>query len=226
MEKRNVTIHRDGLENVLMAGKEYIKSHRRPVAIIVLAVLVLTGAGVAGFVYYDKTSSEDLRRYEAIISEYQNQKPELKTDAAEVAVVKMTNLVKSSRFGYVHRHGKYILAGLLFETKKFEEAKKMYLEYADDTDSAFTPLALFQAGICAESLNQFDKANEIYKQIEKKYKDSVYADRILYDLGRMAQKKGDGALAKDCFSRLLSQYPNSPFTVQAKARLFMNGMTK
>lgn len=224
MEKRNVTIHRDGLENFLMAVKEYVKSHRRPVAIIALAVLILTGAGVAAFVYYDTTSSADLHEYETIITAFQMS--EDKNAAADVAVVKLKSLVNKSRFGYVHRHGKYIIAGLLFGNKKFDEARTMYLEYADNTDSTFTPLALFQAGICAESLNQFDKANEIYKRIEKKYKDSVYADRILYDLGRMAQKKGDGALAKDYFSRLLSQFPNSPFAVQAKARLFMNGMTK
>jgi hypothetical protein len=70
MEKRNVTIHRDGLENFLMAGKEYVKSHRRPVAIIALAVLILTGAGVAAFVYYDKTSAADLHEYETIITAF------------------------------------------------------------------------------------------------------------------------------------------------------------
>jgi len=224
MEHRNVTIHRSGIENFLMTVKEFIKSHRRPAAIIALSVVVVTGAVVAGFVYYDKSNLESLHEYEAIVTAYQLSD---KSDAvSDKTVKKLTDLVNRSRFGYVHRHGKYIIAGLLFDKKKFEDAQKMYISYADNTDSAFTPLALFQAGICAESLGRSDQAADIYKRIEKDFKDSTYSDRVLYDLGRIAQKKGEAAVARDYFSKLLAQHPNSPFSAQAKARLFMSGMTK
>ncbi|HEY1405778.1 MAG TPA: tetratricopeptide repeat protein [Spirochaetota bacterium] len=224
MEKRTVTIHRSGIENFLMEVKRYVKSHKKPVALVSLLCVVLFALVIGGLVYYDKRSAKDLHEYETIITTYQMSG---KSDAAaDDAVKKLSNLVDKSWFGYVHRHGYYIIAGILFEKKRFEEAGTFYIKYADKTNSAFTPLALFQAGICAESLGHYDRAAELYKRIEKQYKDSAYNDRVLYDLGRIAEKKGENAQAKDYFTRMIAQYPNSAFAASAKSRLFLIGISK
>ncbi|MGL4369575.1 MAG: tetratricopeptide repeat protein [Spirochaetota bacterium] len=223
MEKRKVTIQRNAVEQFLMICKEFILNHRRPVvyaSLFLLAALVLF---LAGAVFYDYRSGKELHEYEKIVSSYE----EGPKDAASFndAVGKLVKLTDGSYFGYVHKNGYYVAAGMYFERKMYDDAKKYYLLFEDkNSSSVFSPIALSQAGICAESAAHFDEAFDIYKKIEKSYKDTAFNDRLMYDLGRMCAKKGDKVTAKEYFNKVITQYPNSWFAPQARIRLFLLGL--
>jgi tetratricopeptide (TPR) repeat protein len=222
MEKRSITIHRNGIEKFFMAVKDYVKHHRRPALLVIAAVVVLSGLLIGGAFYYDVRSSRELLTYEDAVAAFSSSD---RGDAAFDTMMKqLVPLVESSKWGYVSRHGEYILGGLYFDQKKYADAQKHYEKYADCSKSAFAPLALLQAGACAEESGNYDKALEIYKSFGKKFKDSGFTDRSVYDLGRMYQKKGDIAAARDQFNKIVTQYPKSPFNGPAKARLLVLGM--
>ena len=224
MEKRTVTIHRNGIESFLMYVKEIVKHHKRPVLIGVVVVVLAAGLAVGGAVYYDVRSNADLVEYETLMTEYESGSRD--AAAFTTAVTKLIALTEKSCFGYVHRNGHYIAGGMYFERKMYEEAKANYLKFADvSSSSSFAPLALFQAGVCAENTGKDDEALSLYKRIEKSYKDGAFSDRLFYDLGRMYQKKGDKVTAKEYYGKVIAQYPNSrPFADLAKIRLSLLGL--
>lgn len=222
MEKRNVTIHRNGIENFFMMIKSFIKHHRRPAVLVAIAIIVCSGLFIGGALYYENRADKELRAYEEAVNAYETGD---KSDASfDVMMKKLVPLVESSKWGYVSRHGEYILGGLYFDKKKFADAQKHYEKYAKDSKSVYAALSLLQAGACAEESGNIDKALEIYKSFEKNFKDSGFADRAVYDLGRAYQQKGDIANAREQFNKILTQYPKSPFNGPAKARLFVLGM--
>jgi TolA-binding protein len=224
MEKRNVTIHRNAIESFFMSLKDFIKHHSRPVLIGFIAVLLLSGTAIGGAFYYDYSSLKDLRAYETIVADYEaGAKDE---NSFKVMINKLTTLVDSSKFGYVSRHGDFIVAGYYYNNKRYDDAMKRFEKYAKSSSSVYAPLALLQAGACAEETDKYDKAFELYKKAQSTYKDSPFTDRILYDLGRMYQKKDDMVNARESFNKIITQYPKSSFVAQAKARMFLLGLFK
>jgi TolA-binding protein len=224
MENRKISIERNAIEKFLMRVKEFVKHHRSPFLVITIVVVVGTIIFLSGAVYYDYRADKELHSYEAIMNDYA---AGTKDDAAFNAMItKLTALVDSTHWGYVHAEGNYIIAGSYFEKKKYADAQKFYLKYADSSSSVLAPLALFQAGVCAEEQGSFDKAFDLYNRIEKEYKDSPYTDRALFDVGRMYQKKGDMVNAREYFNKLQSQFPGSPYNSQAKVRIFLLGLSK
>jgi TolA-binding protein len=224
MEKRNVTIHRSTIDNLLMKGHDLMKMRKRSVIFSAVVIVMLAVLTVGGFAYYDIRSTKELEEWDKIIMTLE------KSDHGDAAIDKairdLTAIVDKSLWGYPHKHGNYVIAGMLFERKRFEEAQKFFLKSADGPSSDFTPLALFQAGICAESLNRYDQALEIYKRLDKDFGGSTFKDKILYDLGRMYQKKGEIVQAREQFSQVITRFPNSILVPQAKARLFLIGIEK
>jgi tetratricopeptide (TPR) repeat protein len=224
MEKRTVTIKRNAIENFMMAVKEYIKHHKKLVLVITAAVVLVAGLVVSGSIYYEIRSQKELLAFESIIEKYETGSHD---DASLTeATAALLKIVEGSWWGYPHKHGYYIIAGMNYQNKRYEEARGYYLKYVDSSSSVFTPLALFQAGICSEALDQNDKAIEIYSKLEKNYGGTLFNDRILYDLGRVYQKKRDIVQAREYFTKLMTQYPASPFISEAKARLFLLGLAK
>lgn len=222
MEKRNVTIHRNAIESFLMNVKEFIKAHRKPVLVGAVCFFVAVLMILAAAVYYDISSTSDLRKYEKITSDYDSSKD---ATAFNDTVTKLSLLAEKSHFGYVHKNGFYLVAGMYFERKMYDEAKGFYLKFIDRSKSSlFAPLALFQAGICAENTDKYDEALSLYRRIEKDYKDSGFNDRVFYDIARMSQKKGDRVTAKEYFEKVITQFPNSFYAAQAKMRIFLLGM--
>jgi tetratricopeptide (TPR) repeat protein len=223
MEKRTVTIHRNVIESSLMLIKEFVKAHRKSAAIGAAAVLAAVVLFIGGAVYYDISSSSDLRAYESLTRDYEAGPKD--AGAFSATVTKLVSITDKSHFGYVHANGYYLAAGMYFERKMYEEAKTNYLKFVDrSSSSVFAPLALFQAAVCAENTDKVDEALSLYKRIEKSYKDSAFTDRLFYDLGRMYQKKGEKVTAKEYFGKVIAQYPNSLFAVQAKMRTFLLGL--
>lgn len=223
MEKRKVTVHRNDLERFLMKVRDYIKEHRSSTITIIIALVAGLALFIAGSIYFEKQSFQNQRAYEKIITAYENS---ARDDAAfATAVGDLQKAIDKSKWGYLHNNGGYILAGLYFEHKKYADAEKYYLAFADSNDSSvFAPLAIFQAGVCREEQGNAAKALELYKRVEKDYSKTLFMDRALYDIARMSQVTGDIANAKEYYNRLMSQYPASPFVQQAKTRMLLIGI--
>ncbi|TAN63447.1 outer membrane protein assembly factor BamD [bacterium] len=64
----------------------------------------------------------------------------------------------------------------------------------------------------------YKAALQRFREVLKNYNDSGFSDETLYYVGESYARLGEDALAKDAFSSLVNNFPESPFAVKAKAK--------
>lgn len=75
------------------------------------------------------------------------------------------------------------------ELKNYEKAANLYLEAAGMSDNELTtPLYLMKAGLCAEEINNFDKAVECYQKIQDNYASYASQHQIEKYIARAGSK--------------------------------------
>lgn len=80
-------------------------------------------------------------------------------------------------------------ADCLSEMEKYEDAASRYFEAAEmDDNDLTTPLYLWKAGLCAEEINNFDKATEFYQRIKDNYAGFASKKQIDKYLARASSK--------------------------------------
>jgi tetratricopeptide (TPR) repeat protein len=224
MERREIHIQRNLIENFLMATKDFIKKNRKLVGYSMLFVLVLIVLVIGGLIYYDARENSEIERFESIMEEYRNYSGDIagKTSLLYVTVSELDKLLQSSRWGYVAQYGNYVIGNLYFENQKYDKAREYYLKHAEDSSAVpFKLLSLQKAAVACEYMNNHNDAFQIYKKMSEEYGDSILADQIYYDLGRMYQKRNDIYKAREYYYKVITAYPRSIFSGRAKRRLFL-----
>ncbi len=224
MERRDITIKRNIIENALMFLKDYIKNHRSLVLYGLLSLVGVSALLIGGMMYYDSRQTGELERFEEVLDHYRSYRGDDRgrTGAFYATVAELDKIVESSRWGYVNRVGYYVIGNLYFNEKKYDQAKKYFLLQAEkDRSSAFSILSLQKAAVACEYMENPNDAFELYRRLEREHADSPVADQIYYDLGRMYQKRKDVFKAREYFHKVITSYPNSVFSRRAKQRLFL-----
>ncbi len=227
MEKRDIEIKRNIVEKALMAFKDYAKKHLRVMMIAAACLLGLVVLIVAGYVYYEKRQQGEIARFERIIDDYR--KAASGDEKERKILLKKTadgleKVIEGSWWGYVKNNGYYIIGALYFNEGMYSESREYYLKFADKKPrSYFAPLGLQQAARSCEFLKKYDEALKLYNRLEKQYGKSLIADQIYYDLGRIHLNKGDYFKAREYFTRVLNDFPRSPFSQKARERLMIIG---
>ncbi len=224
MERRNIQIERNIIEKAVMAAKDFLKKHRSKVLYAILTFIFLFVAVVSAYLYYDHRAKVEMVRFEQIMEQYRSleKKADVTPEAFSMAIGEMKNLVESSRWGFVHTMGNYILGGMYLKNKNYDDARRHYLQFADrNPKSDFAILALRNAGVASEYSGNFSDALEIYQKLEALHGNSSYGDQIYYDCARMYQKKGDLFKAKEYFRKVISLHPRSIFSLRSRHRLFL-----
>lgn len=218
MIDREVTVHRNFVEQALIDVREYIRAHRSVAIKVAISVGVAIVLGIAAIVYVDYKIKKDTADFEAVLDEYRTT---YTTDANERnekfvrTVSRLKAITDNSYFGYVHRNGYYIIASLYFNERDYKSAASYYEKASQYASPLFASLALQQAGIASEYLNNIDEALRYYLLCESKYKDGYNIDQILYSIGRMYAQKGEYFKAREYFNRVSTEYPQSFFAKKA-----------
>ncbi|MCX8124355.1 MAG: hypothetical protein N3F66_09345 [Spirochaetes bacterium] len=218
MIDREVTVRRNIVEQTLMDVRDYIREHRSVAIKVAIIVGVLIVFGIAGLVFADYKIKKDTADFEAVLDEYRTT---YTTDINErnekfkKAVAKLKAITDNSYFGYVHRNGYYIIASLYFNEKDYTNAAWYYEKAAQYASPLFASLALQQAGIASEYLNNIDEALRYYQLCESKYKDAFNIDQVVYSIGRMYAQKGEYFKAREYFTRVSTEFPQSFFAKKA-----------
>ncbi|HON77378.1 MAG TPA: tetratricopeptide repeat protein [Spirochaetota bacterium] len=224
MERREIHIQRNIIENFLMAAKDFVKKNRKLVVYSLLSGIVVLILIISGLVYYDARESSEVERFESILDQYRNYSGDSagKTSMFYVTVSELDKIVQASSWGYVAEYGNYVIGNLYFENGKYDKAKEYLLKHADDGSAdPFVLLSLQKAAVACEYMNNHNDAFKIYKKMSEQYGDSIMADQIYYDLGRMYQKRNDIYKAREYYYKVITTYPRSIFSGRAKRRLFL-----
>jgi TolA-binding protein len=139
---------------------------------------------------------------------------------AEVALVKLkaaADAYPSTKAGIFAR---YQQASMLMTLGRFPEAVTCYdevIKHAGDGIYAQTSrLGLAEAHARA---GQYDQAINAYKELAQRKDGPLPTDGILMQLGRTYLDAGKRADAQQTFNRLVDEYPESPYTAEARQQL-------
>lgn len=231
VRRNDIHISRNPIERFLMRVKDFCKAHRKIVLGSIIGVLATGAVAVVLYVYFDSRNASLLTEYETIMDEYRQTIGNKDADSTPI-VEKLSQLKDKASFGSVYRSCLFAIGNICYSQKKFTEAEEAMATLADETSSdLYGPMALLTAAAAAEELGNTDKAMEFLRKAENDYGTGVFADRIIYGLGRVSSIKGDTASAKAYYSRVITDYPASALADAAKKRLFLvkanlNGQSK
>ena len=219
----NVKVEQNKFEKIFSGIFGYISSHKKMFIFSFLLILIAVLAIIVFAIYYDKHQSEVVVQYEAILDEYSRLiEEEKKEEAVDYAVTEIVKLSESAKWGYIKDNGYYLVAGILYHNKRYEEALSYYKKFIENNDSSeLIPLARIQIAVTLEWLDRNDEAFEIYKILETDLADTKFIEQIIYDLGRHYERTGDVKKAKEYYGRLISEYIGSFYEKQAKKRLML-----
>jgi tetratricopeptide (TPR) repeat protein len=224
MEKRNIQIERNVIENAIMVAKDFIKKHRLKVVYALLAILLLFTALVSAYLYYEHRAKKEMVKYEEIMERYRalERKEDASPTALAMTIGEMKSLVDASKWGFVHSMGDYILGGMYFKNKNYDDARRHYVKFADaNPKSDFSILAIQKAAMAMEYSGNYDDALQLYRKLEDQHGNSSYSDQIYYDCARMYQKRGNFFKAKEYFRKVITSNPRSIFSLRSRHRLFL-----
>ena len=113
----------------------------------------------------------------------------------------------------------YLFAGnIAFELEKWSEARDLYVNaFNADTDSYTAPIALFNAGVCSDELNELDVAID-YLEKSVEFENFPLKARALFNLGRIHEANNATDSALSIYEQVSADYPDSSWAKLAKSR--------
>lgn len=218
MADREVNVKRNLIEQALMNMRYIVYEHRSMVLKAVMIIVVLMVLVISGLVYADYKVNKDTAAFEAVLEEYRTVYTVIETERKEKldrTAAKLKSIVEDSYFGYVHRYGYYIIAGLYFHERDFSNAAVYYEKASHYASPLFASIALQQAGVASENLNNVDEALRFYLLCETEYSDAHNIAQVIFSIGRMYAQKGEHFKAREYFTKVTAEFPQSAFSQKA-----------
>ncbi len=191
--------------------------------VVIISILggAIVIALVIGLVVFFKNSSIEKGLTELDQIEYKYISLDTESETLEedktAILMEVTNFADNSS-GVVSLRS-YIFAGnIAFELEKWAEARDLYVNAYDANDKAYTaPIALFNAGICSDELNELDVAID-YLEKAVEFDNFPLMARALFNLGRIYESNNSIDNALEIYEQVSIDYPESSWAKLAKSR--------
>lgn len=224
-KKSSIEIERSPIEKFMMYVKEFYRNNRRKVVITAVSVLLLVAVSLTGYILLNRTSEEELIKFELVIDNYRadpfNQEVKDKT------IAELQKLISETKFGIVHDMSYYFLGNIYFTDKKFSEAYAMFEAFIkESSDDVFAPIAVNKASICLEEQGKIDEAIALLGKFETDNSDSIVMDQVLYNTARLYSLKNDLVKAREYFNNVITRFPESMYAERSKERLLLLSAVK
>ncbi len=185
--------------------------------------LILGGAGLAvvlliwgGYSYFQH--SREVQAQAAL----QKVRPELnRPDQAEAAIKSLTSLIQQYPSTQAAQMALAFKADLLYQTKKYAEAAKIYEELRSSAGKdafAWSPFVTESLAYCYEAQGQYAKAAQTLRPLVDQGLGS-YQTMMLSHLALLYEKAGEKKLAADSWQRLMTQTHDPALVSYWKERL-------
>ena len=178
-----------------------------------LAVVLLIWGGYSYFQH-----SREVQAQAAL----QKVRPELsQSEKAETAIKSLTNIIQQYPSTQAAQMAQAYKAHLLYQTKKYAEAAKIYEELRSSSgkDSyAWSPFVTESLAYCYEAQREYAKAAQTLKPLVDQAMGS-YQTMLLSHLALLYDKAGEKKLAADAYQRLMTQTRDPALVTYWKERL-------
>lgn len=192
----------------------------RVVIITVLVVAIVAACAIGIVISLNNNSIEKgLTALDKIEFKYESldaSSETIKDDKASI-LAEVTEFANGEK-GIVKVRSLLLAGDIAFELENWSEARDAYLgAYEADTESYITPVALYNAAMCSDELNDLGTAVE-YIELALTFDDFTLASRALFNLGRIEESRGSFDKAIVAYQSLIADYPNSSWADLAKSR--------
>jgi tetratricopeptide (TPR) repeat protein len=151
-------------------------------------------------------------------------------DSLETEMVQQAETLIADYNGtYAAQKAADILAGIAFRKHDWEKAAELWAALAGKyTNSYLAPIALLNAAASWEEAGKPDKSVEALRTVLAQYSATFpYIPRVLFSMGRFAEKNETFEDAKTHYNRLIDEYPGSSWTKLARDRIiFLRAQNK
>ncbi len=228
-------LKQDELTAQLVHAREIVEARKREVTAAVIAVVVV---GVAALVYFGWRSHVNAKSGELLAAAMAVQDARVAPPGgtsnapasgptfpseqarAEAALVKFKAAADAYPSTEAGLYARYRQAATLNMLGRPGEAIVAYQELTRRAgDSIFGQMGRLGLAEAQVRAGQYDQAISALKEMSDRKDGSLPVDGILVQLGRAYMDAGKRTEAQQTFSRLVQEYPESPFTAEAQRQL-------
>jgi predicted negative regulator of RcsB-dependent stress response len=222
------------LDRLARQARETVGTWKRETT-VAIAAIVIVGAGVLGYVAWkDRINS----RAEAMLAEAlavtevrvgapvapgtPGAGPSFATERArsEAALVKFKAAADAYPDADAGIFARYRQAGVEMELGNAMQAAATYQQVVDRAgDRIYGQMARLGLAEAQARSGQYDQAINTFKELAQRKDGPLPVDGILMQLGLAYRDAGKKADAQQTFNRLVEEYPDSPFSMDAKKEL-------
>ena len=140
-----------------------------------------------------------------------------RNEAALAKFMAVADAYPSSDAGIAAR---YHAAAMLTALDRHPEAQQRYQEVIDrGVKSVYGQMAKLGKADAEVSAGKFDGAIAVYKELSADKEGALPVDGILMQLGRACDAAGKAGDARQAFKRIIDEFPQSPYSAEAKRAL-------
>jgi TolA-binding protein len=222
------------LERIAQQARDTVEARRREI-IAAVAVLAIVGAAAIGyFVWHDRVESkahgllaealavQDVRVGPAAAPGTPNPTQSFPTerDRAQAALAKFTiaaDRYPSTDAGIYARYQVAVTQMTLGDPSSAATAYQNVIQHAGS--GIYGQMARLGLAEAQARSGQFDQAIDTFKELSQRKDGPLPVDGVLMQLGRTYLEAGKRTEAQQTFTRLVEEFPDSPFNGDAKKEL-------
>ena len=210
-------------ENVTVSSKlnAFMEKNRKLIIGLFIVVVVAIAAFIVVEIVLSNAKTKNIAAVDALSFELTDGSGAL--EDAELAARRDEVLEKlipyTKKGGVAGVRANMLAAEIEYQKKNYETALEYWENAADKDVKAYTAsLALYNAGVCYEALNQLEDAAESY-ELAAADEDFLLRSHALFSYGRVLEASGKYKEAVEAYQELNAKYPDEDWSNLAKTRI-------
>ena len=201
---------------------QFLTQHRKPIVIILGAICIAVAGALVASSFTTRAAKQASTETEALISEWtdlRNKNAEDMTAKEDALVEKLEKQAAANGSTYAGFRAYTTLGEISVLRKDWEKALAFYQKAGAALPKAYTAgIAYFNAAACADELQQYEKALELYI-LSASYDDFPLKPRAFFNIGRIEESLAHPDKAIEAYTKLAESYPDNDWTLLAKSRI-------
>jgi tetratricopeptide (TPR) repeat protein len=205
----------------------FLGTYKKLLIIIAVALVVAMLGLWAGISIADKRANTlqlEIDNLQQTYSEWMFMEDKATTEAQsmkESLLADLSQLASKNNKSYPVLKATYLLGLIAFEEGEYTQSLESFLKVAERGKQTYLgSLALFNAGVSSELLNDSVQAIEYYQQLYDYYgSEAAEAPKALFSLARLHESNNNMELAKAVLQQLADEFPASEYAKLAQSRL-------
>ena len=201
---------------------QLLTNHRKPIVIVLVTVCVLVAGGLVVSSLAAHKAKNASMETEALITEWIDLRAKNAEDMSAKEDALVEKLEKQAAAGgttYAAFRAYTTLGEIYALRKDWEKALSFYEKAGAVLPKNYTAgIAYFNAAACADELQQFEKALELYT-LSAASEDFPLKPRALFNIGRIEESLSHSDKAIEAYTKLAELYPDNDWTLLGKSRL-------